>query len=138
MQGVTLTPLKRISHPKGDILHALKSSDNSFSQFGEAYFTSIISGEIKGWKKHTKMCLNLIVPLGSVTFYIHDEHEKVTKAFTVNAKNYNRITIEPGLWVAFKGNDNKLNLILNIASIEHDANESINKPLDYIHLDPPL
>ena len=135
MQGVTLTPLKRITNPKGDILHALKSSETSFSQFGEAYFTSVISGEIKGWKKHKKMCLNLIVPVGSVTFYIHDENENITKAFTINESHYNRLTIHPGLWVAFRGNEKDLNLILNIASIEHDANEAINQPLDYIHLD---
>jgi dTDP-4-dehydrorhamnose 3,5-epimerase len=135
MQGVTLTPLKRIIHPKGDILHALKSSESSFSSFGEAYFTTVLSGEIKGWKKHKEMRLNLIVPVGSVTFYIHNEHENLTQAFTINGNNYNRLTIQPGLWVAFRGNEGSLNLILNLASIEHDVNESINEPLEYIPLE---
>ncbi|MCP4325456.1 MAG: dTDP-4-dehydrorhamnose 3,5-epimerase [Alteromonadales bacterium] len=134
MKGVELTPLKRISHPKGDILHALKSSENSFSSFGEAYFTSVVSGEIKGWKKHTRMCLNLIVPVGSVTFYIHNEEDNITETFLINSENYKRLTVQPGLWVAFKGSGCALNLILNVASIEHDANEAINKPLEYIDL----
>lgn len=30
MDGVTLTPLKKVHHPKGDILHVMKASDNSF------------------------------------------------------------------------------------------------------------
>ena len=46
---VNISELKKITHPKGDIYHALKSSENSYQGFGEAYFTNIHSGEIKGW-----------------------------------------------------------------------------------------
>ena len=73
LTGVELTKLKKISHPKGDIFHALKSSENSFSGFGEAYFSSVNGEEIKGWKKHTQMVMNLIVPVGTVMFYIYDD-----------------------------------------------------------------
>ncbi len=132
MKGVTATTLKRIHNPKGDIFHALRASEDSYSEFGEAYFTSVLSGEIKGWKKHTKMRLNLVVPVGSVTFFIHDEIKKITKEYTVETLNYIRLTVEPGLWVAFRGNDNNLNLVLNIASLEHDPDEAINVPLENI------
>ena len=71
--GVSLNKLKKIPNPKGDIFHALKSSEDSFSGFGEAYFSSIKETEIKGWKKHTKMTMNLIVPVGSIMFYIYDD-----------------------------------------------------------------
>ena len=37
--------------------------------------------------------------------------------------NYQRLTIAPGLWLAFKGLSKK-NTLLNLASIEHDSNES--------------
>ena len=30
MDGVILTPLKQITHPKGDIFHAMKVSDDGF------------------------------------------------------------------------------------------------------------
>lgn len=132
MKGVTVTTLKRIHNPKGDIFHALRASEDSYSEFGEAYFTSVLSGEIKGWKKHTKMRLNLVVPVGSVTFFIHDEIKKITKEYTVETLNYIRLTVEPGLWLAFRGNDNDLNLVLNIASLEHDPDEAINIPLENI------
>ena len=36
MDGVILTPLKQIYHPKGDIFHAMKASDIGFIGFGEA------------------------------------------------------------------------------------------------------
>jgi dTDP-4-dehydrorhamnose 3,5-epimerase len=130
MDGVTVTKLKRIEHAKGDLLHALKSSEDSFSMFGEAYFTSILKGDVKGWKKHKVMRLNLIVPVGSVSFFVHDVDTCLTKEYTINANNYVRLTVEPGLWVAFRGNENALNLVLNIASLEHDPIEAINASID--------
>ena len=69
MEGVTLTPLRQIHHSKGDVFHALKNTESSFSEFGEAYFTTVHAGETKGWKKHTRMRMNLIVPVGSVRFF---------------------------------------------------------------------
>jgi len=39
--------------------------------------------------------------------------------------------VKPGVWVAFRGLD-KNNILLNIASIEHNPKESVNLPLDDI------
>ena len=43
-------PLKKISNPLGDVWHAIKSSDSEYAGFGEAYFSFIEKGKIKGWK----------------------------------------------------------------------------------------
>ena len=40
--------------------------------------------------------------------------------------------MEPGLWLAFRGLDSE-NMLLNLASIEHDPNESENVDLDIIN-----
>ena len=132
---VKLTKLKRISNTKGDILHILKSSEQSFTQFGEAYFTIINKDEVKGWKKHKRMEMNLVVPVGDVTFYIYDEFIKKKQTFRINRENYSRLTVPPGYWMAFEGHDDHINLILNIASIEHDPDEAVNIELDKILLD---
>ena len=123
MEGVIVTPLKIISHPKGNILHGMKKSDQGFSEYGETYFSTIKFGEIKGWNKHERMILNLIVPIGEVTFVIYDEKLNNYFEITISLENYQRLTIHPGLWLAFKGQDESFNLILNIASIEHDQTE---------------
>ena len=137
IEGLILAPLKRIQHPKGDVLHGLKKSDSEYSSFGEAYFSTINNGEIKGWNKHKMMTLNLIVPFGEVTFVIcnkqgsgstEDEFFKVT----LSQKNYKRLTVPPRLWIAFKGIGNNTNLILNIANMEHDSNEIEKIDLDKI------
>jgi dTDP-4-dehydrorhamnose 3,5-epimerase len=127
---VILTPLKKILHPKGMIYHAMKRTDNTYERFGEAYFSQILESETKGWKKHTQMVLNLVVPVGDVVFYIHDEISRETITISVGTENYNRLTVQPGNWVAFRGQGQGLNLILNIASLEHDPDEAINVPLE--------
>ena len=66
MDGLILTPMKQIHHPKGNIFHAMKKSDLGYNGFGEAYFSTINKGDVKGWKKHTKMTLNLLVFLVQV------------------------------------------------------------------------
>lgn len=132
--GLSITPLKRIPHPKGDIFHGLKRTDSDFARFGEAYFTSINPGEIKGWKRHTKMILNLLVPVGQVGFYFFRED----KHFFLSAgeSNYVRITVQPNIWVAFEGIGESMNLILNIASEEHDPNEALSTDIEAFPLRP--
>jgi len=129
-----ITPLKVISHPKGDLYHALKKSDTGFKEFGEAYFSSILLGEFKGWKCHSLMQMNLVVPIGRVAFYIHDEKVKKTSKVFLGDDNYMRLTIPPNLWVAFEGLTSNVNLILNIASIEHDPSEVRSVPIETFSL----
>lgn len=135
MDQVKLVPLQQIHNPKGDVLHGIKSSDATFSGFGEAYFSSIKYQEVKGWKKHHKMVLNLIVPVGAIQFVIYDDRDNSPsngefKSIVLSLDNYQRLTIPPGLWVAFRGIGVSNNLLLNVASIEHDASEAENLPLD--------
>jgi len=129
MDGVELTPLKKIYNPKGIILHALKKSDNGFVDFGEAYFSTITQNEIKGWKKHTLMTLNLIVPIGEIEFAVYNEIEDNFFNIQLSQSNYKRLTISPGLWVSFRGIKSE-NILLNIASIEHDSQESVDMEID--------
>ena len=127
MDGITLTPLKQILHPKGDIFHAMKANDNGFSGFGEAYFSTVNKNNIKGWKKHTEMTLNLVVVIGEVEFVAHDGDDFFN--VKLSSKNYQRLTVRPNLWLAFRGLGSE-NILLNLASIEHDPNESLNVDLD--------
>lgn len=127
--GVVVTPLKRIYHPKGNIFHALKCSEKEYMGFGEAYFTTIHPGDIKGWKKHLNMTMNLVVPLGQVIFYLHDEHVGLTTQVVLGESHYARLTVPTGIWMAFQG-EKEINLILNIASIEHDPYEAVSAELN--------
>lgn len=133
--GVLLTPQKRILHPSGDILHALKASGPGYAGFGEAYFSTVHPGAIKGWKRHRRMTLNLVVPVGEIRFVIHDDRagSPTQGKFTglaLGGKHHARLTVPPGVWMAFQGRGKDLNLLLNIIDEEHDPAEADNVPLE--------
>ena len=127
MDGVTLTPLKKITHPKGSVFHAMKASDDGFCGFGEAYFSTVNKSDIKGWKKHSEMILNLVVVTGEIEFVVYDGSDFFN--VKLSKDNYQRLTIKPNLWLAFRGIGNE-NILLNLASIEHNPNETENEKLD--------
>jgi len=131
MDGVILTPLKHIYHQKGDVFHGMKKSDAGYGGFGEAYFSTVNKDDIKGWKKHTEMTLNLVVPVGEIKFVVYDEKTKEFFSVTLSQNNYQRLTVKPNIWMAFQG-VSEYNMLLNLASIEHDTNEAINIDLKEI------
>ena len=134
MDGVILTSLKKIHNLRGYVFHAMKKSDIGFDGFGEAYFSTVNKNDIKGWKKHTEMTLNLVVPVGKMEFVIYNDKNHNFFNVTISQDNYQRLTISPGFWLAFRGLDEK-NILLNIASIEHDPSESESIDLDKIIYD---
>lgn len=134
IEGLIITPLIRIAQPKGDILHAMKCTSMGYMGFGEAYFSIVNQGNIKGWKRHRRVTLNLVVPVGTIRFIIRDDrHGSLTNGriadLTLGGENYVRLTIPPGLWVAFEGRSEGLNLLLNIANEEHNPSEADNLEL---------
>jgi len=131
VDGVILTPLKKVTNKKGDVLHVIKKNDNGFEGFGEAYFSSINQGGIKGWKKHSQMTLNIVVPVGAIKFVVYNDYDEEFFSVVLSQKNYQRLTIKSGYWVAFKGIDQN-NILLNVANIEHDPDEAVNIELHKI------
>lgn len=137
--GVTLHPLRQISVPKGDLWHAFKKSDEGYCGFGEAYFTQIAPHAVKGWKRHNRCTLNLVVIVGAVKFVIYDDRtdsptfgcfQEVTLSPT---SNYQRLTVAPGLWMAFAGADTQqTSLLMDLIPELHDPNESDRRELSEI------
>ena len=123
-KAITVTPLRRIPVLGGDVLHALKCSEDEFSGFGEAYFSFIENRMIKGWKKHNVMTMNVIVPVGEVKFVFYSQETNEFRTEIIGSEWYCRITVLPGVWVAFQGLSEHCNLILNVANIPHDPNEA--------------
>ena len=137
IDGVLLTPLRKIFHPQGDVFHGMKKSDAGYVDFGEAYFSTITQGEIKAWKKHLQMTLNLVVPVGKIRFILFDDRENsptkgIFNEFILSLENYARLTIPPQIWMAFQGLDEQ-NLLLNIADLEHSPDEIERKTLSEIN-----
>ena len=134
IEGVIVTPLRTINGESGKVLHALKQQEVSFRGFGEAYFSTVNMNAMKGWKRHRRMILNLIVPAGIIKFVLYDDRQDSTtfgtiQEIVISPENYQRLTVPPGIWMAFQGLGNAENILLNIASIEHDPLEAENLPI---------
>jgi len=137
IDGVTISSQNRIFNPKGDILHGMKNSDSGYAGFGEVYFSMIHAGAIKGWKRHRLATLNIVVPYGAIRFIVHDDRpDSLTQGkfldITACSENYIRLTICPGLWMAFMGAGEGINILMNVSNMQHDSSESDNCELNDI------
>ena len=129
---ILVTKLDKIETNGGEVLHAIKSSDSGYVSFGEAYFSSIFRGSIRAWKRHKRMTMNLIVPIGEVKFVFRSVGEGGLEEFRVERSgltDYSRITVPPGIWFGFQGISTAESLVLNVASIQHDPDEVERLPL---------
>ncbi len=134
MNTIAVTPLRRISTPKGDVLHGLKDSDPGFAGFGEVYLSIVLKDSIKGWKRHRRMTLNLICVQGAVRIVGYAELGTPCLLDEIvspdQAARYSRVTVPPGFWIGFQGISSGINTLMNVASMPHDPTEADVLPLD--------
>ena len=128
LTDILVTPLSRIDTTDGDVLHAMKCTDPGFVDFGEAYFSLIDIDAIKAWKRHLRMTLNIMVPLGAVQFVFFDD-QGLMREEVIGLDRYVRLTIPPGIWFGFRGLVAPYSLLMNIADIPHDPAEIERKEL---------
>ena len=129
---ILVTPLSIFETKGGNVMHAMRDGDRGYVSYGEAYFSWVDSGSIKAWKYHSKMVMNLIVPIGLVRFVFHLENDEKSPSFfqlDIGEKNYVRVTVPPRIWFGFQGLGVKPSLVLNIGSVPHDPDEVHRKLL---------
>ena len=130
---IKIKKLKQFKLEDGDVYHALKASESEYYGFKEAYFSTIKNNKIKAWKRHYKMTMNLIVPIGKVQFVFYDENKNLLKNLMIGEENYSRITVPPMIWFGFKGVSLDTSYILNISNEIHDPLEVERKPLTFLN-----
>lgn len=135
IKDLIIYPLNQIIDDRGAVLKFLDSSSPSFSAFGEAYYSKINSGVIKGWKYHKRIYQNFCVPFGRVKMVVYDDREKskyrgfIDEIILDDSQNYCLLSMPPLLWYSFKSESENFSILSNIASEKHDKNESINAEL---------
>ena len=137
IDGVVITPLKIINAVGGDVYHAMKCTDSVFSRFGEAYFSVVEAGAVKAWKRHRRMTMNLIVPIGAARFVMYDDRVRSSTSgayqeVILSRDNYCRLTVPPLVWLGFQGVGEAQAMIHNIADVPHDPSEVDKKAVDEI------
>ena len=138
IKDVVVTKLDIIETLGGDVMHAMKESSVGYAGFGEVYFSQVNKGAIKAWKRHKKMTLNLVVPVGEIRFVLFDDRELPNTQFQeiiISKGNYCRFTVPPMIWVGFQGLSDDRAMLLNIANIEHNLHEVDRKEIYEINYD---
>jgi dTDP-4-dehydrorhamnose 3,5-epimerase len=128
IDGVRVTPLRRIPDERGAVLHMLREDDAWFERFGEIYFSLVYPGVVKGWHRHSRMTLNYAVPVGMVKLVCYDDRERsptrgAVQELHVGELNYALVTIPPLIWNGFKGVGTQAALVANCATVAHDPGE---------------
>ena len=130
IDGVTITELGQISDERGAVLHMMRNDSPEFERFGECYFSEVMPGAVKAWKRHRIQTQNLAAPVGHIRLVIYDDREnsstrgnlQIVKLGRPDA--YVRLRIPPGLWYGFSCIGSKPALLANCADLPHDPAES--------------
>jgi dTDP-4-dehydrorhamnose 3,5-epimerase len=137
IDGIILTELRQISDERGSVLHMLRSDAPEFTRFGECYFSEVLPGAIKAWKRHSIQTQNLAVPIGRIRLVIYDDREaSISKGQVLvlelgRPDSYFRLRIPPGLWYGFACMGLTPALLANCADLPHDPAESELRALDH-------
>lgn len=128
IDGVLISPLKKIPDERGTIMHMLRNDADHFEQFGEIYFSTAYPEVIKGWHIHKKMTLNYAVISGMIKLVLYDMRpDSQTKGelmeLFVGDDNYSLITIPPGIANGYKTFGSIPAVVANCATHPHEAGE---------------
>ena len=128
IDGVLITPLRRIPDERGCIMHMLRADAPHFQGFGEVYFSGVYPGAIKAWHIHKVMTLNYAVVAGTIKMVLYDDRPasatrgELMELF-VGEHNYSLVTVPPMVWNGFKGCGPEMAIVANCATHPHDPDE---------------
>jgi dTDP-4-dehydrorhamnose 3,5-epimerase len=130
IEGVRIFPLRQIPNERGDVLSMVRADWPHFEGFGEIYFSEVLPGAVKAWKRHRLMTQNITTPVGRVRLVIFDDRPGsatcgVFEEIVIGRPDhYSLIRIPPGIWYGFQGLAETTSLLANMTDIPHDPTEA--------------
>lgn len=124
-----MRPLRIIADKRGAVLHMIRSDSPDFDRFGEIYFSEIVPGAVKAWKRHKRMTQRLAVPVGRIRLVIYDNRTDSRTRGTVQilelgrAEAFSLVLIPPLVWYGFAAVGEAPALIANCPDLPHDPTE---------------
>lgn len=130
IEGVTLTPLKRICDERGRVMHLMRRDWPIFRSFGEAYFSVVQPGVVKAWHLHREVTLNYTAVSGMIKCVLYDDRRDSPTRGEVNElflgeHNYQLVTIPPGIWNGVKGISTTESIIAIVLDLPYDGEEVV-------------
>jgi dTDP-4-dehydrorhamnose 3,5-epimerase len=75
INGVKIKNLKVIPDERGRLMELLRSDDELFLKFGQAYMTTAYPGVVKAWHYHKKQVDNFVVIKGMMKIVLYDSRK---------------------------------------------------------------
>jgi dTDP-4-dehydrorhamnose 3,5-epimerase len=133
IDGVKVIPLRKIADERGVIMHMLRSTDEHFEHFGEAYFATAYPGVIKGWHEHTEQTQFYCVVSGMIKLVMYDDREgsptrgELMEIF-MGDLNYVLVRIPFGIINGWKCIGTQTAMVANCATTPHKDGEMLRYP----------
>ncbi len=119
IEGVKVKQLRVLPDERGRLMEILRRDDECFTQFGQAYITTVYPGVVKAWHYHKVQHDNFAVVAGMVQIALYDAREdSPTKGevnvFHVGIHNPMLIHVPPFVYHGFKNIGTEEAIVLNL------------------------
>ncbi len=129
LEGVVISELRQFSDARGSVLHMLRCDDPDFTQFGECYFSEVLPGAVKAWKRHRVQVQQFAVPVGRIRLAIYDDRGQSRTRGQLQTIElgrpdaFLRLRVPPGVWYGFTCISEVPALLANCTDLPHDPAE---------------
>jgi dTDP-4-dehydrorhamnose 3,5-epimerase len=142
INGVKLKNLKVIPDERGRLMEILRSDDDLFLQFGQAYITTTYPGIVKAWHMHKKQTDNVACIQGMIKLALFDPREdspsfKQVDQFYIGVHNPLLVQIPNGIYHGWMCISEQEAIIVNIPTEIYRYEQPDEHRLDPHHNDIP-
>ena len=128
ISGVNVKELKLIPDERGFLMEILRSDDELFQQFGQAYITAAYPGVVKAWHYHTRQTDHFCVVSGMAKVALFDARKGSptygeVNEFFMGDRQRLLVSIPPGVYHGYKNIGTTDCLLLNIPTELYNYDE---------------
>jgi len=107
IEGVIVKKLKVVPDERGRLMEILRSDDQFFEKFGQAYLTTAYPGVVKAWHRHKKQIDHFACIKGMAKLVLYDgragsKSKGEVNEFFIGEHNPVLIRIPPMVWHGYK------------------------------------
>lgn len=135
IDGVRIKRLRVIPDERGRLMEMLRSDDDIFEKFGQAYLTTAYPGVVKAWHYHKKQTDNFVVVKGMMKVVLYDSREGsptygLTNEFFMGEHNPLLLQIPKLVYHGFKCTSTEEAMVINFPTETYNYQEPDEYRLD--------
>jgi dTDP-4-dehydrorhamnose 3,5-epimerase len=113
---------------RGRLMEILRSDEELFVGFGQAYLTSVYPGVVKAWHFHKRQTDNFVCVRGMIKLVLFDDRDgSPTRGevdeFFIGDENHTLVQIPTDVYHGFKGIGTEEALVLNLPNQLYDYHQ---------------